>query len=88
MVSSDMSVLLDQLKFLAGCTYISDLRVTRNASSIRSALKKVDPSSFTPEAWNNAVRYITGKVCQESAPAGALCFLDTWLASLDKKKTK
>ena len=88
MVSSDMSVLLDQLKFLAGCTYISDLRVAHHASSIRSALKKVNPSSFTTEAWNNAVRYITGKACQEAAPVDALRFLDTWLASLDKKKAK
>ena len=81
----DMSDLLDQLRSLSGCSYISDLHMARYAKEVRSAIKKIDPSGFTLWAWNSAIRYITAEDCRAQTQLDALRFLDFWLASREEK---
>ncbi len=88
MALHDMSDLLDQLQSLSGCSYISDLHLARYAKEIRSAIKKMDPSSFPLGAWNSAIRYITAEDCQAQTQLDALRFLDFWLASREEKSKR
>lgn len=85
MALQDMSDLLAQLQSLSGCSYISDLHSPRYAKEIRAAMVKIDPASFTLDAWNRAIRYITAENCRAQTQSDASRFLDFWFAFQEKK---
>lgn len=54
--------LLEMIQYLSGCMYLSDLRDPCNLPAIRSALRKIEPKSYSLYEWNYTVSYITDQV--------------------------
>lgn len=53
--------LLEVLAIRSCCMYLSDLHSRDSLPSVQHAVREIDPSLFSLEEWNDAVRYITGK---------------------------
>lgn len=67
--------LLEYLSYKAGCMYLSDLHLPKNLWSVRIALRRVSPSLFGVEEWNDAVEYITGRRISFSSSEQAVEYL-------------
>lgn len=50
--------LLDTLQEMAGCPYLSDLRLLDDREPIRRALRQLRAEEYTPAEWQDAACYL------------------------------
>lgn len=52
--------ILDELKRIVGCLYISDLHDSCRFDQIKRALKEIEPGRYDDKEWREAFEYISG----------------------------
>jgi len=50
--------LLEDLRKLAGCDYLSDLRFSCSRESLLQAIRKLHPEDYSPAQWQYAACYL------------------------------
>ena len=65
------------LKYIAektGCTFLSDLHQTEHVE-IEKVLIGLDIETYSQKEWNDAVRYLTGKILEFATKEAALAYI-------------
>lgn len=68
MASDDLTALLSHLQSKSQCSYLSDLHNPFCAAALARAVRQTRLGSFTPEAWRDAARYMTGRDVEAGSP--------------------
>lgn len=69
--------ILDELKRIVGCLYISDLHDSCRFDQIKRALKEIEPGRYDDKEWREAFEYISGsKLLNETEEQVRVLFKD------------
>lgn len=71
--------LLEDLKALSGCTYISDLRSVWRRPLLKKVLREIEPERYPVGQWQELVHYLCDEPCSAAAAEGCWQYLQRWL---------
>lgn len=74
-----MADLLETLRRISDCNYISDLHEACFAADVKKGILAINDGDYSAEEWNKAANYIAGKNAAFSTVAEAKLFLSKYL---------
>lgn len=79
--------LLEDLKELAGCMYISDLRSAWRHPLLQKILREIAPEQYTAAQWQELISYICDQHTDVPTAAEGRQYLLHWLQAHDHGKS-
>ncbi len=74
-----MADLLETLRRISDCSYISDLHEACFAADVKKGVLAIDDGDYSAEEWNKAAHYIAGRNTGFDTVAEAKLFLSEYL---------
>ena len=53
--------ILDELRRIVGCLYISDLHDSGRFEQVKRAVSEIEPDHYSDREWQEAFEYVAGK---------------------------